>query len=409
MYLSQEPRTKRTSALPRTSKYQLTWMPESRRWRKFYRGRKYYFPLRPGETRESSYLRCLRAWLSKKDEVDDHSYESLIRSLQRSIDPHTGETVFQIPDRQLRRLLDRAIQPNPKPQQATKRQIHRPFFRYPGGKAKLRHAILNRLVKLSRHRDMQYREPFFGGGSVGLQLILDNPEIKRVWLNDLDVGVAALWTSILRYPDQFKKLIMDFRPSVGDFHKFRDRLLKITKPPKGRDSIVRTGFEKLAIHQISYSGLGTKSGGPLGGDSQRSRYKIVCRWSPKSICQQVDSLHLQLKDLDIHGNRCTALDFADIIEDESQPALLYLDPPYYEKGSSLYQYGFNVRDHQRLAQALRRTKHSWLLSYDDCPEVRELYGWAVLSPVIVTYGLTGSLHNGERQARTKPELLISPP
>jgi len=43
------------------------------------------------------------------------------------------------------------------------------------------------------------------------------------------------------------------------------------------------GFKKLAIHQISYSGLGTKSGGPLGGKSQESIYKIDCRWSPKHI------------------------------------------------------------------------------------------------------------------------------
>jgi len=385
-------------------------MPESRRWRKIYRGRPHYLVLRPGETKESSYLRCLKEWEARRREIDGQSYDSLTRTLARTKDPVTGEILFTISARQLQELLSRQSSQKPRIGRAKKRKVYRPFFRYPGGKAKLRQTILSRLVKASRYRDVQYREPFFGGGSIGVQLLIENPEIKRIWINDRDFGIACLWTSIIRYPAQLKELILDFRPSVESFHNFRTQLLKMSNSPKGREAIVKTGFRKLAIHQTSYSGLGTMSGGPLGGETQLSRYKINCRWSPESICKQIDALHRQLSEIEIKRNECTAFDFINLVEDESQPALLYLDPPYFVKGNGLYQYGLTVRDHERLARALRRTKHQWLLSYDDCPEIRELYGWAVIEPVVVTYGLTGKLHreSGERQARTKAELLISP-
>ena len=69
--------------------------------------------------------------------------------------------------------------------------------------------------------------------------------------------------------------------------------------------IVDLGFKKLAIHQTSYSGLGTKSGGPLGGAEQKSRYKIDCRWSPEYICKKVDKLHDLFAAIEVRDNCCT--------------------------------------------------------------------------------------------------------
>ena len=51
-------------------KYRLTWDRCNRRWKKIYKGRAYYFPLLPGETKASSYPRALAAWEKKKAEND---------------------------------------------------------------------------------------------------------------------------------------------------------------------------------------------------------------------------------------------------------------------------------------------------------------------------------------------------
>jgi len=284
------------------------------------------------------------------------------------------------------------------------------FFRYPGGKSKLRDQIAKRLAEQAGYAGLEYREPFVGGGSVGLSLLSDNLGITNIWLNDKDIGIACLWTAVIRYPDEFQERVRSFMPSVDAFYELRDTLTKVSEMPVEPASIVDLGFRKLAVHQISYSGLGTKSGGPLGGAEQKSQYKIDCRWSPDYICKKVDKLHDLFTTIEVRGNGCTNLDFADVIQDTDCRSLLYLDPPYYVKGNDLYQHGFTGDDHQRLANALRHTEHAWVLSYDDCREVRQMYEWANFESLQVNYSITASKEEGtgKRMSRTKSELLICP-
>jgi len=284
------------------------------------------------------------------------------------------------------------------------------FFRYPGGKSKLRGIIAKRLAEQAGHDGLEYREPFVGGGSVGLKLLSDNTNITKLWINDKDIGIACLWTSVIRFHDEFKERVRSFKPSVEAFYELRHELLAVSAMPVDPARIIDLGIKKLAIHQISYSGLGTKSGGPLGGAEQKSEYTIDCRWSPNYICKNVDKLHALFAAIEVHGNGCTNLDFADVIQDTDCRSLLYLDPPYYVKGNDLYQHGFTVNDHQRLANALRNTEHAWVLSYDDCREVRQMYEWANVESLQVNYSITASKEEGtgKRISRTKGELLICP-
>ena len=274
------------------------------------------------------------------------------------------------------------------------------FFRYPGGKSKLRDQIAQRLAEQAEHDGLEFREPFFGGGSIGLKLLSDNTEMRKIWINDWDIGIACLWTSVIRYHDEFKERVRRFTPSVEAFYEMRHELTTLSVMPVEGDRIVDLGFKKLAVHQTSYSGLGTKSGGPLGGVGQKSQYKIDCRWSPDYICKKVDRLHDLFAAIEVRGNCCTNLDFADLIEDTHCSSLLYLDPPYYVKGNDLYQHGFTVEDHERLADALRNTEHMWVLSYDDCPEVRRLYQWAKVESLDVNYSIT-AIKDKDTGARVK--------
>ena len=185
------------------------------------------------------------------------------------------------------------------------------FFRYPGGKSKLRHKIITALQsQLDFDPNIPYREPFFGGGSIGLGMLAYH---KKVWINDFDIGIACLWTSVIRYVDDFKRLVADFKPSVKAFHEFKEELIGLSVMPKQRSKIVDIGFKKLAIHQISYSGLGTKSGGPLGGEDQKSEYKVDCRWSPEYIQKKADGIHKKFAGADLEQNMCTNLDFEELI------------------------------------------------------------------------------------------------
>lgn len=282
------------------------------------------------------------------------------------------------------------------------------FFRYPGGKSKIKNVICKHLSVYASDPTLEYREPFFGGGSIGLKHLLGGSQ-SSIWINDKDPGISCLWTAVILYPDELKDRVKRFAASVIAFDAYKMELLQKDSVPNNKHDLIRHAFMKLAIHQISYSGLGTKSGGPLGGRSQSSKYKIDCRWSPHYICKKIDHIHDRFSTFNIRENRCTNYDFADLIEADGN-ALLYLDPPYYVKGNDLYQQGMTFEDHERLASALHATSHQWILSYDDAPEIRALYAWAEIEVVHVNYSITAEKdkQSGNLKSRVKPELLIYP-
>lgn len=72
-------------------------------------------------------------------------------------------------------------------------------------------------------------------------------------------------------------------------------------------------------------------------------------------------------------------DFEKIIKTYDRPkSLFYLDPPYYE-AEKYYPDRFQPEDHVRLKEALERIQGKFVLSYNDCPEIKELYkGYNIL-------------------------------
>jgi DNA adenine methylase len=281
------------------------------------------------------------------------------------------------------------------------------LLRYPGGKAKLLRPILFELLRVDRR--CEYREAFLGGGAAAMGYLAANPGAQKIWLNDKDPGIASLWTAVMWHPEDLKERIRGFQPTPKAFFEIRERLRSVKTMTTRRDEIVQVGFEKLAINRMSYSGLSEMAGSPMGGREPKSDAAIRSRWNPDRLCATVDALHKRLAVCDVRHGACTSFDFGQMIQEDSCPSVIYLDPPYYEKGNQLYQYGFTRDDHERLAGLLRTTKHHWVLSYDDCPEIRELYGWAnvqVLDKVGYSITPRKDKATGKRVSQTKRELLI---
>lgn len=55
------------------------------------------------------------------------------------------------------------------------------------------------------------------------------------------------------------------------------------------------------------------------------------------------------------------------------PALFYLDPPYYHKGSMLYQNFYEPEDHENVARRVEKLSSPWLVSYDNAQPINALY------------------------------------
>jgi DNA adenine methylase len=254
------------------------------------------------------------------------------------------------------------------------------LFRYPGGKTKLARPILSRL---NESPITEYREPFFGGGVIGLNVM--NSGATNCWFNDKVPLLEALWNSVAFHTETLKRQIRTLQPSVEEYRRVRSEIEQYAHSEAPND-IVQIAVARLALQQMSFSGLGLMAGGPTGG--------IASHWSPESICKRIDAVAPAL-------SRCriTCVDFAEMLQSDDH-ATIYLDPPYFHAGPRLYRHAFKLADHFRLRDLLRYSPHNWLLSYDDCPEIRELYAFARIDELPVRYSI-------QAQRRTV-ELLISP-
>jgi DNA adenine methylase len=277
------------------------------------------------------------------------------------------------------------------------------MIRYPGSKEKIVRHIVSRfpyaimLGGLFQRAELEYREPFFGAGAIGWQVFRKLSAHNRIWINDRDPGLRRLWGAVYSAPDELIAKVRGFTPSVEAFELFKQSDGRASEDP------VESGFRKLALHQISFSGLGVKAGGPIGGRQQSSAYNVNCRWNPSRLCAEIKRQHTELQRF--REVRITALDFAALIDEAPASAFIYADPPYIAKGPKLYKFSMQEQDHQRLATALRRCAAPWVLSYDEHPLMRELYqSWARIQTVHLTY--TTAVANGNR--RKNAEVVISP-
>lgn len=88
-------------------------------------------------------------------------------------------------------------------------------------------------------------------------------------------------------------------------------------------------------------------------------------------------------------------DFRAIFQTYDSPeTFFYADPPYFGMEDYYHFQGeFTKKDHEALAEILKKLKGRWLLSYNLCPEVKELY--AGFSSRVLTYRSTAPITKGK--------------
>lgn len=280
--------------------------------------------------------------------------------------------------------------------------VQRGLIRYPGSKAKIVGFIKERFPDditmpiFQTAKRCEYREPFFGAGAVGLGVMKSLSHKSPVWLNDKDPWMVALWRTVREKPRPLCNRIMDFVPTEDAFYEFREQ--------DGADiDPLEAGFRKLALHQISWSGLGAMAGGPLGGKNQaNAKHPVGCRWNPSALVNKVNAAHSVIRRF--KSFRFTCGDFGDVLADVPENCFVYLDPPYVEAGPALYKHSMDDAAHERLAECVRRLPCPWVLSYDDHPLVRRLYAGFTFEDVELTY--SNARAQGER--RKNREVVIYP-
>jgi DNA adenine methylase len=232
---------------------------------------------------------------------------------------------------------------------------------------------------------------------MGLEVIANIRQAASVWINDLDPGMFAVWSSVVYHRQQLEQLVAAFNPTVDAFYRLKECDGNLT------GDMAVDAANKIALHRMSVSGFGAMAGGPIGGRSQQSGYTVGCRWSPASIITAIRRAYSILAPFR-QRLRITNLHFRELIAGACDNVLIYLDPPYYVKGGQLYAHNMSHDEHVELASLLRETPADWRLSYDDCKEIRDLYSWADFQELEIRY--TNAVTDKKRPKNR--ELLVFP-
>lgn len=246
------------------------------------------------------------------------------------------------------------------------------LFRYPGGKF----YAIKLLSKFWEGVDHdEFREPFVGGGSV----FFSKPKSNNNWLNDLDEELISVYKNI-KDPKSRELLLSKFENEVANKERWREVFETATS------NDLEVAWKYYYLNRTSFSG---KLVSPAWGYRPK-RSLPPERWNERIIpCGE------KLKNV-----KLTSVDFEEVILKESEnTVLMFVDPPYYKpKKTKHYRNGFDKDDHVRLAEALKSTTHKFFLTYEDCPEVRELYSWAYVNEVEFFYRVDNSnVENGLRK------------
>lgn len=237
-------------------------------------------------------------------------------------------------------------------------------LRYPGGKGKFAH-YLKELFEVNELCDGHYAEPYAGGAGVALELLfLEYATV--IHINDIDPAVYAFWNSVLEYPEELVRMIHDTPVNMANWHKAK----AIINADSTAVSELDLGFATFFLNRTNRSGI--LKAGAIGGQKQDGNWKLDARFNKQELIKRIVKIanfrnRINVSNLD-------AIDFLNHL-DITLPdkSLVYLDPPYYVKGSGLYRNFYEHQDHVLIKERLDTFEKPWLVSYDNVPEIKDIY------------------------------------
>lgn len=253
-----------------------------------------------------------------------------------------------------------------------------PWF---GGKKRLAKRIIARIEKIPH---TCYAEPFVGMGGVFLRRRL-RPTAEII--NDAEGEVVNLFRILREHPDELLRQLRWQMPARAEFR----RLIAV---PAETLTDVQRAARFVYLQRLSFAGKPAMDATPgqIGfgpAASKNVRYR--------RIQQQIAAAHDRLGRVQIE---CMGWDI--FIKRYDRPStLFYLDPPYWGHEDDYGRGKFARDDFEKMTQILKALKGRFILSLNDKPEVRALFGEFHIEAMQTRY--TASCKGN----RIAPELLIS--
>ena len=157
------------------------------------------------------------------------------------------------------------------------------------------------------------------------------------------------------------------------------------------------------MNRTNRAGILPKAG-PIGGRKQTGPYRLDARFKKNVLINRIrkiaevrERISFTSDDALVFIKKLTTSSF------NSEKLFLYLDPPYYHRGKDLYLNFYNHEDHLTLAEYMKTFSYcKWMMTYDDCDEVKILYADKYISVSEFT------LQYSMQRVRKAKEVLITP-
>ena len=244
----------------------------------------------------------------------------------------------------------------------------RPVAPWLGGKKILSRRIAERIAAIPHDR---YVEPFVGMGGVFFRRAA---KPKQEVINDINREVVNLFRLLQRHYQQLLDVLKWQVCSRAEFQ----RLVKA-------DPSQLTDLERAArFLYLQRTTFGGKAVGQVFGVS----YSGPARFDLTKLVPMLEAVHERLSSVIIE-----CLPYAECIRryDSRPGTLFYLDPPYWGCTDDYGRDIFSPADFDLLRGLLEGIQGSFILSLNDRPEVREIFGQFDMEEVTLNYRAGGKV------------------
>lgn len=236
-------------------------------------------------------------------------------------------------------------------------------LRYPGGKGKLARFVAD-VIRENDLQDGLYVEPYAGGAAVAFELLLTGV-VRRVAINDLNRPIFAFWRAVLDDTAALADLIRSTEVTMA----VRERAKRVFTEATG--TTLELAFATFFLNRTNRSGI--LNGGPIGGVDQTGPWKLDARYNKEALIERIQKIARMRRYISL-----TNLDAIEFLNTTApvwpKKTLIYLDPPYYNKGHELYYNFYQHNDHANVAFATHNLCNvKWIVSYDDVEPIHSLY------------------------------------
>lgn len=232
-------------------------------------------------------------------------------------------------------------------------------FRYPGGKTWLVPILRGWLQSLSQPPGV-FLEPFAGGAIASLTVAFERLA-GHVVMAETDDGVSAVWKTIINGQGEWlAQKILSFELTSENVRN------ALEEGSKGSGvSLRQRAFLTLLRNRVQRGGIMANGAGLVkNGENGRG---LSSRWYPETLARRIREISMNLNRISFHAGDGFAL-IDEYIAEES--AAFYVDPPYMKAARRLYR-NWQV-DHRRLFEKMAAVSGSFLMSYDNDPEIHDI-------------------------------------